>query len=232
MRLVLFDIDGTLLLTAGAGMRAFHRAIRRIFDIPADSFVVNPDGKTDPLIAREFLAHYGMEALWRPPRCEALFDAYLSELEVEMELAHNNGAVQVLPGVIDLLTALSSRSEFALGLVTGNLERGARIKLGKAGLDHYFHFGGYGSDDENRTVLIKAGIERGVAFAAPAMVEEIFVVGDTPLDIIHGHAAGARVIAVAAARYSMPDLAAHQPDLLVPDLRDADRILPFLEGGF
>jgi phosphoglycolate phosphatase len=229
MRLVLFDIDGTLIRTAHAGMRAYYRALEQVFGFSMGDCVIHPDGKTDPLIAREVLAHFGMEDRWHSPNCEALFAAYLEALAYEMEQARLNGTLQVLPGVIDLLTTLAARPEFAIGLVTGNLEDGARIKLEKAGLDHFFHFGGYGSDDENRTILIRTAIERGRRHVAPARPDKSFVIGDTPLDIIHGHAAGARVIAVASARYTLSDLAAHAPDLLVPDLTAAGPILSFLQ---
>jgi phosphoglycolate phosphatase len=229
MRLVMFDIDGTLILTGHAGMRAFFRALKQVFELALDADAIHPDGKTDPLIAREALAHFGMEERWQSPAKEALFAAYIDALEQEMEQARISGALRVLPGVTELLTLLASRPEFALGLVTGNLEAGARIKLAKAGLDHYFHFGGYGSDDENRTILTRAAIARGKGHVAPAVAEKAIVIGDTPLDILHGQAAGASVIAVASAKYTLSDLAACNPDLLVPDLTDVEPILSFLQ---
>jgi phosphoglycolate phosphatase-like HAD superfamily hydrolase len=127
-----------------------------------------------------------------------------------------------------LLEKLSSQPDFAVGLVTGNLERGARIKLDKAGIYGYFRFGGYGSDSEDRTELTRIGIERGVRAVAPESIEGAFVIGDTPLDINHGHAAGSSVIAVASARYSMDDLRMHKPDLLVADLTQTDSIISFM----
>ena len=229
MRLVLFDIDGTLMLTGGAGMRAFYRALSQVFDIPVKSEVIRPDGKTDPLIAREFLAHFGQEGRWNEKTREVLFAAYLDFLEHEMQQAGKADSIRILAGVRELLDHLSGRPGYALGLVTGNLEGGARIKLRHAGLDHYFRFGGYGSDSENRTELIRLGMERGSILVSPAGVEASFVVGDTPLDIIHGHAAGASVIAVASSRYSLSDLQAYNPDLLLPDLTPLDRIESFLE---
>ena len=114
--------------------------------------------------------------------------------------------------------------------MTGNLEEGARIKLEKAELSGYFRFGGYGSDSEDRTTLIRIGIERGARLVAPEPIERVYVIGDTPLDIIHGHAAGARVIGVASARYSIQDLRRHNPDMLVPDLTPTDSIVSFLQS--
>lgn len=230
MRLVLFDIDGTLILTGGAGMRAFHRAVFEVFNLPADQAGIRFDGKTDPLVAREFLAHFGQEDRWQPQSRAALFTAYLAALEEEMARAQAMGFIRILPGVESLLAALASRTEFALGLVTGNLEQGARIKLGRAGIDRYFRFGGYGSDAEDRTALIRIGIGRGAQCVAPAPVEAAFVIGDTPLDITHGRAAGAQVIAVASGRYNPADLEAYHPDLLVPNLCDSGSIISFISS--
>lgn len=228
MNLILFDIDGTLISTGGAGMRAFYRALRDTFDIDAESPALRPDGKTDPLIAKELLACFGLENQWCARVREALFSSYLSHLEDEMSRAGDAGLIRILPGVVDLLEMLSGQPDFCVGLVTGNLERGAHIKLERAGLNKYFRFGGYGSDSEDRTALIRLGIQRGILSVSPQPVEGIFVVGDTPLDIHHGKAAGAKVIAVASARYSMNDLGFHNPDLLVPSLVSSDAIIRFL----
>ena len=228
MRLVLFDIDGTLILSGGAGMRAFFRAFKQVFDLQVSREVIHPDGKTDPLIAKEILRHFGQESRWNARSRDALFTAYLNCLDEEMGRAKEEGAIRILPGVLELLDFLKQRQEFALGLVTGNLEGGARIKLEKAGLDSYFRFGGYGSDSEDRTMLIRKAIERGTEFVAPVPVEAAHVIGDTPLDIIHGHAAGASVIAVASARYSLSELQALNPDLLVASLAPLQPILSHL----
>jgi phosphoglycolate phosphatase-like HAD superfamily hydrolase len=149
-------------------------------------------------------------------------------LEEEIRTAAEAKRIRLLPGVKELLDALACQPDLALGLVTGNLEQGAQIKLAGAGLTHYFHFGGYGSDSEDRTTLIRLGIQRGTQWVAPAPVEDAIVIGDTPLDIIHGQAAGARVIAVASARYDLAELQRHHPDLLVSDLTPIDRIIAFM----
>jgi phosphoglycolate phosphatase len=230
MNLVLFDIDGTLISTGGAGMRAFYRALRDIFDIDADRPVIRPDGKTDPLIAKELMSSLGLEDQWSDKIQEKLFSFYLSHLEDEMRRAKEEGLIQVLPGVANLLETLSEQCDFCVGLVTGNLEKGARIKLGWAGLNQYFRFGGYGSDSGDRSALIRIGIQRGIQVVAPIPVEGIFVIGDTPLDIKHGRAAGARVIAVASARYDLNDLGFHNPDLLLPNLLPSNSIVQFMRG--
>ncbi len=230
MRLVLFDIDGTLMLTGGAGMRAFYRALEQVFGIPVDSELIRPDGKTDPLIAREFLRHFGQESRWNADSRDQLFRLYLSHLEEEVKAARESNCIRILPGVRELLEALVAQTDFALGLVTGNLEGGAEIKLRNADLAHYFRFGGYGSDSEDRTILIRIAIQRGTQAIAPARMDAAFVIGDTPLDIIHGRAAGAIVIAVASAKYAATDLNSYFPDLLLSDLTPVETILSFMRA--
>jgi len=230
MKLVLFDVDGTLLLTGGAGMRAFSTALKQVFGLSVDLKAIRPDGKTDPLIARELLAHFGQEKRWTVKSQEELFAAYIRNLKGEMDMARKNGLINVLPGVRELLEALETQSDFAVGLVTGNLEEGARIKIDMAELERFFHFGGYGSDSEDRTTLIKESIRRGAQFVHPAPVESVYVVGDTPLDIIHGHRAGARAIAVASAGFSLGELEPYEPDLLVPSLTPPDPIISFMRS--
>jgi len=230
MRLALFDIDGTLISTKGAGMRAFYWALQKLFGIRVENEVIRPDGMTDPLILKSLLAHFDMSDRWCIQTQETLFSCYLECLEDEMSRARERGQIKILPGVDDLLEELAALEDFCVGLATGNLERGAGIKLDKAGLSKYFRFGGYGSDSEDRTGLVRIGIQRGARIIAPAPVEEAFVIGDTPLDIIHGRAAGARTIAVASARYSVNDLYREKPDLVVPDLSATDSIVSFMRN--
>ncbi len=228
MRLVLFDVDGTLILSGGAGMRALYRALRAVLNVDGTEGIIRPDGKTDPGILKEILAHFDMTDRWSPDLQDALLSSYLGFLEDEMSRARDRGRIRILPGVLDLLDGLSAQPDFALGLVTGNLEKGSRIKLGAAGLDRYFRFGGYGSDSEDRTELTRIGIQRGALAVAPEPVEGAFVIGDTPLDIQHGRAAGASVIAVASGGYGLNELALHRPDLLVPDLTPVHSIIAFM----
>ncbi len=230
MRLILFDIDGTLISTNGAGMRAFYRAIQSVFGIHAEHAVIRPDGKTDPLIGKELVHYFDLDDRWCNETREVLFSSYLSHLEDEMSRAKDRGSIRILPGVEELLRVLSSQPDLAIGLATGNLEKGAHIKLDKAGLGAYFKFGGYGSDSEDRTILTQIGIQRGVEAIAPRTLEGVFAVGDTPFDIVHGHAAGASVISVASARYSLNELRFHNPDLLLSDLTPTDLIISFIRG--
>jgi phosphoglycolate phosphatase len=230
MRLVLFDIDGTLISTAHAGMRAFYRALTLVYGLPIEDDPIQPDGKTDPLIAQECLASFGMGHLWESESRDRLYASYIDFLAEEMENSRRKGTLRVLPGVRPLLESLTARPGLSLGLVTGNLEQGAAIKLNAAGLAGFFHFGGYGSDSENRTELVQAAIRRGIRLAEPLTVRESIVIGDTPLDVLHGHAAGARVIAVASARYSLEELEASGPDLAVRDLTDTEALIRYLEN--
>jgi phosphoglycolate phosphatase len=232
MKLVLFDVDGTLVSTGGAGMRAFYRALESAFGVrAAEAELIRPDGKTDPLIAQECLACFGLLDRWCDENRDSLFSCYIDCLEEEMNLAKDRDLIRVLPGVTELLQALSDDPEFCIGLATGNLERGAQIKLQKAGLEGYFRFGGYGSDSEDRTVLTRIGIEKGHRVVSPAPVEASYVIGDTPFDIQHGHAAGARVIAVASSRYSLDDLRRCHPELAVSDLSETETIMSFIRGN-
>lgn len=228
MLLALFDVDGTLISTRGAGMRAFYRALNKVFHVQAGDGLIHPDGKTDPLILKELMLHFGLQDAWCDEVQDRIFSCYLDCLEEEMGSARELGTIRVLPGVKTLLDRLAQESDFCVGLATGNLERGAQIKVRHAGLEEYFRFGGYGSDSENRTVLTRAGIQRGAQYVAPECVEGAFVIGDTPLDIYHGRAAGAGAIAVASAKYSVDQLALHSPDLLVPDLTGASDIIEFM----
>jgi phosphoglycolate phosphatase len=231
VRLVLFDIDGTLLHSSGAGMRAFCDAFREVFGIAVETGSVRPDGKTDPIIVREMLACHGVGDLWTPQAEERLFTLYLAALPAEIEKSRVSGGYHSIPGAGELLAELSTQPEFALGLVTGNLETGARIKLQAAGLWEFFRFGGFASDSADRTVLIRVGIERGRSHVAPTPVDAIFVVGDTPLDITHGRAAGARTIAVGSGRFTVEDLRPHEPDYLIRDLTPTADLLAYLARG-
>lgn len=230
MILVLFDIDGTLISTDGAGLRAFRSAMEEVFGIKIEPAVISPDGKTDPLILKEFLQYYQSMALWSQTSEKKLFARYLECLKGEMTLARASGRARVLPGVRELLGVLSGEPDFAVGLATGNLKAGARTKLQSLGLYRYFGFGGFGSDSENRTELTLAGVRRGRRHVAPAPVHGAFIIGDTPFDVIHGHAAGEAVIAVATGRYGVEELGACNPDLVLEDLTETERIVSFMRG--
>ena len=202
-KLVLFDIDGTLLNSDGAGRTAVHAAFREQLDLPYDPGVPF-DGKTDPQIIRELFAVAGRADADLDAAISAVCSRYLELLAAE--LAGGTHAIRLLPGIPALLDALEGRAEALLGLLTGNLIDGARLKIGAAGLRfERFRVGAYGSDNADRGALPAIAAER----ARPLMGRrphgtEVVILGDTPADMICGRGIGARSIGVATGRYA-PD---------------------------
>ncbi|HXK62746.1 MAG TPA: HAD hydrolase-like protein [Acidobacteriota bacterium] len=225
MRLVLFDIDGTLLLTHGAGMRALNRAFENNRVRPDVLKTIRPDGKTDPQIVREIMKACNRDSECTSDMLTEFFDVYLSFLREEMAACTK---MEVLPGVRKLLEELAEEPELGLGVATGNIEEGAYLKLRYAQLDSFFAFGGFGSDSEDRTEVIRWAIARGAERIAPEKVDAAFVIGDTPRDILHGRAAGARTIAVATGTYPLETLKSYEPDLVVRTLEAAEPIKKLL----
>jgi phosphoglycolate phosphatase len=221
-KLVLFDIDGTLVSAQGAGSRAFRRAMMEVFGEtgPIDSYDFH--GRTDPQIARELLRLAGLEDAAIDRRLPDLWGAYLRELAVELERPESE--VRVLDGVGALLDALHATGEHLVALLTGNIEPGARLKLGAAGLWERFDFGAYGSDHERRDRLPAVAVRRarervGVDFRG----RDIVIVGDTPFDVSCGRSLGVWAVAVATGKHSTGELAAVGADVVLPDLADTER---------
>jgi phosphoglycolate phosphatase-like HAD superfamily hydrolase len=219
-RLILFDIDGTILSTNGAATRGFHRALLEVYGT-AGPIATHPfDGKTDPQIARELLSAAGLDDATIEEGFERLWRAYLREFAVE--LAHPEHQTTLLPGVSAVLDALEPhRATSVLGLLTGNVHRGAVLKLGSVGLADRFTMGAYGSDHERRDHLPAIAVERareltGRGFAG----KEIVIIGDTPYDITCGQSLGVRAIGVATGSYSAEELWAAGADVVLPDLSD------------
>lgn len=233
--ILLFDVDGTLVLSGGAGARALDRAFHALHGVAGGTEGIRFGGKTDPAIVREIF----LNRLGRSPNraeLEAVYRAYLPHLEEEVAASRG---FAVMPGVASLLAGLSARADVLLGLVTGNLEEGARIKLGRPGLNGYFRFGGYGSDAEDRDDLTRIGLERGRALArglrdrdggaAPGTPERVIVVGDTPHDIRAGRSVGAVTVAVATGSVALEALAGDSADLVLRDLSDPAPLLALIE---
>jgi phosphoglycolate phosphatase-like HAD superfamily hydrolase len=225
-RVVLFDIDGTLLHAGPVPRRAFAEALREVFGT-AGTVDAHPfAGKTDPQIAREILlaAGVGDEAI--SVGLPALLRAYLHRLE--QGLLDPAARPRVLPGVPALLDALGARADCVVGLLTGNVARGAALKLEAVGIGGRFAFGAYGSDSPHRPDLARVALGRVAALglrAGPAVV-----VGDTPLDVACGAAAGARTVAVATGAFSASRLAAAGADVVLPDLSDTARSVEAIVG--
>lgn len=222
-KLVLFDIDGTLLTSGGAGERALRRGFQERFGIDDDLAKVEIAGRTDSGIARQILASHGLDET--PENLTAFFDGYLHFLTEE--LAASPG--KLLPGILPLLEALKERSDIVLALLTGNLERGAELKLTHYGVWHYFEFGAYADDHHDRDQLghfarARAEEKHGVEFPP----ERIFVLGDTPHDVSCARAIGAKAVAIATGKFTRAQLGACAPDFLFDDLSDVTAVLKIL----
>jgi phosphoglycolate phosphatase-like HAD superfamily hydrolase len=220
MVICLFDIDGTLLSSGGAGKAAMETALTEEFGLGALQGRVSYSGRTDRAIGLDLFRLHGIEA--SPANWRRFLDAYLGLLP--SCLAAHRG--QVLPGIAALLEHLAGRDHFAVGLLTGNLREGARLKLGHYGLYHHFAFGGFGDhhldrDDVARDALA-AACEHLDGTVRP---ERVWVIGDTPLDVRCARAIGARAAAVATGWHSHEELAAAEPDLLLTDLSDPQPLL-------
>jgi phosphoglycolate phosphatase-like HAD superfamily hydrolase len=227
--LILFDIDGTLVLTGGAGGRALTRAFRDVFLVD-DAFRGIPmPGRTDPHIVAEAAARAGLTP--DGPRLSRFRTRYRECLREE--LRQPGPRKGILPGVGPLLDALHARPDVFLALLTGNYTDAARIKLEYFDLWKYFACGAYGEEAPDRNHLVKVAVERARACGAhAAALERVVVVGDTPLDVACAHAAGALAAAVATGGHSTQELAESGADVVFEDLSDTRRFLDLLDGGF
>jgi len=225
MKLLLFDIDGTLLQTNGAGTRAANRAFEKIYGIKNAMNQIDAAGKTDPIILKEIFMNELNRDLFHEEAKE-LYKLYIPFLEEET----GKSETTVMPGIPELLENLSPRKDMVLGVATGNIEEGAWIKLRSAGLDNHFKLGGFGSDSHSREHLILKALDRAKNHTAhPVEFEKIFVIGDTPYDINHGRAAGAITVGVATGSYSRAQLEEHNPDHIFDDLNNLEMVLRVFE---
>jgi phosphoglycolate phosphatase len=225
VKLVLFDIDGTLLLTAGAGRRAIVAAISEEVGGNSRLGEVRFDGKTDPQIVTEMLEAAGHSGPHRADRVEALCARYVDLLGEE--LRRPTTRTTVMPGVPELLDRLEAEQGVVLGLLTGNMAAGATLKLSAAGLDpKRFRVGAYGSDAAHRPDLPAIAARRAEPlFGRVLSGADIVIIGDTPADIACGECISARAVAVATGAYSVEDLAACAPHAVFENLSDTDRVL-------
>jgi phosphoglycolate phosphatase-like HAD superfamily hydrolase len=225
MKLLLFDIDGTLLLTNGAGTRAANRAFENIYGISEAMTKIDAAGKTDPIILKEIFKNE-LNRDYSHEEALELYKLYIPFLKEETGASETT----VMPGIPKLLKNLSRRGDMVLGVATGNIEQGAWIKLKSAGLDHHFKFGGFGSDSHIREHLIIKAQERALDHVDNGTdIQKTFVIGDTPYDINHGRAAGAVTVGVATGSYSRAELEEHSPDHLFDDLNNLEIVLEIFE---
>lgn len=224
-RLLLFDIDGTLITSGGAGEAALKDAMRSRFAVEEDLAGVILAGATDARIARELLEKHGISV--SPENVAALLDTYLGHLSER--IGRHDG--KLLPGIVPLLNVLSQREDAVLALLTGNVSRGAEIKLTHYGVWDFFEFGAFADDHHDRNELGKFARERALERHGEEFPpSRIYVIGDTPKDIECGRAIGACTVAIATGHYSAAELKEHSPDFLFEDLSDTDRVVSHLFG--
>ena len=225
-RLVLFDIDGTL-VTGGPAKAAFEKALIGTYGTTGDMARVSFAGKTDPQIARELLESAGLERQTIDDGLPELWERYLGHLRARLA----STPVRVLAGVHELLDALALVEDVALGLVTGNIAGGAELKLGSAGLWERFAVGGYGSDHEERDHLPGIALARARSrWRAVLPARDAVIVGDTPRDVACGRAGGTRTLAVATGSFSAAELRAAGADHVVADLSATADLVDLLTG--
>lgn len=214
--LFLFDIDGTLLRAGGAGSRALDAVFAARHGLEAAMRGIEAGGRTDPwLIGQVFERRLGRVA--GDDEIAEVLEAYLPELARELADATR---LRVLPGVVEALDWLAGVPGAHAGIATGNVERGARIKLDRAGLTARFAFGGYGCDSPSRPALVARAIERGCARAGDVPRERVVVVGDTVHDISAARACGVRVVAVATGADTRATLEAAAPDVVLDSMAE------------
>jgi phosphoglycolate phosphatase len=213
---VLFDIDGTLITSGGAGAESWRRAFEELYDIPADIGKYTDTGMTDPDVGR--LTFLG--ALGREPTPEEMARLMTKRHEHLPDAVAESEGYRVLPGVEQTLERLRDAG-FLLGLTTGGTETAAQMKLERGGLNRFFSFGGYGSDSPERAELTRRAIERaGEILKRPLDPQQVLVVGDTPLDIEAAHAAGALAVGVATGHYTADQLGTAGADYVLETLEE------------
>jgi phosphoglycolate phosphatase len=225
-QIILFDIDGTL-LWGGPAKSAFVDAMNETYGTPGDIENVSFAGKTDPQIARELLESSGMPHDEIARGLEQLFGRYLAYLEARLP----EHPVTVLPGVPELLDALAGYDDVGVGLLTGNVAGGARLKLASGGLWGRFDFGSYGSDHEHRDELPSIAVARArELWGEVVTADRAIVVGDTPRDVQCGKAGGTRTMAVATGSFTSDELRVHDPDHVLEDFSSTAAVVDLLLG--
>ncbi len=224
--LLLWDIDGTLIVSHGAGVRAMERALVQRFGVSCDLGQIDWAGRTDRWISNTVLRHVGLPDT--PENARAYLDTYLEILPEELRTGPQG---QVLPGIGTILDLCQQHDRIGQGLLTGNLRDGAARKLTHYGLWRYFPFGAFADDSERRNdlgphALRRANEHHGVEFSP----ERTFIIGDTPHDIECGKVIGAQTIAVATGNYPLAELQAHRPTVAFADFSDSAAFLRAIDA--
>ena len=221
--LLLWDIDGTLINSGGAGMRALRTALKQCFGIDGSLADIDFAGRTDRWIMRQIFAKFDLAA--SEDNFARYLEAYLACLPAELA----NPGARVLPGVRPLLLAAAARPGVVQGLLTGNMRRGAEIKLGFHGLWTHFPFGAFADDAELRNELGPHALRRASEHSGRDFSpDRVWVIGDTPHDIACGRVIGARTLGLGTGSHSTRELAGHQPAAVLPDLADAAAFWNFI----
>lgn len=222
-KLVLFDIDRTLILSSEAHHKAFSEGFKKVYGVDTDIEIINHHGMTEQQVIIEVLKKNGLD--------EREIKSKIKECMKEMVDSFNkfikNEKITPLDGVSGLLEELE-KNNFLMGLVTGNLEDIARGKLKKAGINHYFKVGGFGNDDINRTNLVKLAIKRAEENFDLNFDNNVFLFGDAPQDMRAGKEAGTRTVGVITGIYSKEQLENAGADFVVDNLRDKNKILEII----
>lgn len=228
-RLILFDIDGTLLWTRGAARRAFLSAMIEVYGTAGPIATHSFGGKTDPQIARELLRLEGFADADIDRALPLLWASYTRELRVE--LASPDHETIVLPGVRKTVAALVERTDVLVGLLTGNIRDGAELKLASAALDGPFRLGAYGSDDERRDALPSIAVERARELSGRGFAgRDIIVIGDTPADVTCGLSLDVHAVGVATGSFDAEALTSAGAHTVFADLSDTGAVLDALVG--
>jgi phosphoglycolate phosphatase len=224
-KLILWDIDGTLIVSHGAGVRAMERAFEHRFGLKADLGKIDWAGRTDTWITGEVLRQNGIPPT--PENCHDYLETYVELLPGELREGPQG---RVLPGVLELLETLHQRPDIAQGLLTGNLRRGAELKLTHYQVWHYFEFGAFADDSPLRNDLgphaLRRAQEKHLQEFTP---DQTFIIGDTPHDVECGQVIGARTIAVATGQYGFAELATHLPTAVFDNFSDTGAFLRVID---
>lgn len=227
MKMILFDIDGTLLHTGGCGRIAFEKAFEELLGVENSWGDLIPDGKTDPVIIEEITSR----VLKRPlndSEYEALCERYHYYFRIEIQ---NPPQFRLMPGVERLLKALTQEPALFLGVATGNFEEAAWMKLERGQLKNFFKFGGFASDSADRVELTAEALRRGEKIMGrKADRREVFLIGDTPLDVAVGKKLGLQTVGVATGRTGCEEFSRLGAQYALENLENTDRFLELLRG--
>lgn len=228
-RLVLFDIDGTLLSAGGVSSQAMVEALVAGFGTAGAANEYDYSGKTDPQIVRDLLRGAGISDQRIDAGMTAALEDYRRRLDARLRPEH----VRAKPGVVAVVDALAADTRVTLALLTGNIEPCARAKLAPLGLNRHFPFGAYGSDHEDRYCLPQVAVARAAAHTGATFSgEQVVIIGDSIHDVLCGRSLGVRAVAVATGRTSRERLAAERPHALLDDLSDTAAALDQILGAF